>query len=224
MKEILDKLFALADKTYGDFSARLLPTISRDKVIGVRTPELRQIATWVVKNGLKDDFFRELPHIFYEEKNIHAFIIEKIKDYNECIGEINVFLPYVDNWATCDQLNPKCFKGKKELMINIREWIASDHVYTVRFGIGMIMKHFLDENFDPCYLKSVADIKSDEYYINMMIAWFFATALTKQYDCAIEFFRDGKLNKDTHNKAIRKAMESYRIPPETKEYLRTLKM
>ncbi len=224
MKIILDKLFELADKPYGDFTARLMPTVSRDKVIGVRTPELRQMATWVIKNGLSGEFLRELPHEYYEENNLHAFIIEKIKDYDKCINEVNAFLPQVDNWATCDQMSPKCFKGKKELINNIMEWISSEHVYTVRFGIGMIMRHFLDENFDPRYLEIVSAIKSDEYYINMMIAWFFATALTKQYDKAIEYIRDKKLDKDTHNKAIRKAIESYRIPPETKEYLKTLKI
>ena len=224
MKEITDKLYELRDEEYGRFTARLMPTVDPASVLGVRTPDLRQIAKWVYKNGLYDEFFAELPHRFFEENNLHAFVIENIKDYDECLRQVNAFLPYVDNWATCDQMSPKVFKKHPELIDSIREWTASDNTYTVRFGIGMLMRFFLDEGFKPEYLDLVADIKSDEYYINMMIAWFFATALCKQYDAALPYITANRLDKWTHNKTIQKAIESYRITDVQKQELRALKI
>ena len=167
----------------------------------------------------------ELPHEYFEENQLRAFIICGMKDFNECMEELEKFLPYVDNWATCDQMSPKIFKKhRKELLVHIKDWIASDAAYTVRFGVGMLMQHFLDDDFDPEYPEMVAGLRSEEYYVNMMIAWYFATALAKQYESILPFIEQKKLDDWTHNKAIQKSIESYRITDEQKSYLRSLKV
>ncbi len=223
-KEIIEKLYEIQDKEYGIFQAKLIPTAPADTFIGVRTPELRKLAKEFAKREDVGEFLKALPHKYFDENQLHAFIISEIKDYNLCIKELNAFLPYVDNWATCDQMSPKVFKKhKEELLVEINHWLDSSETYTIRFGIGMLMQHFLDEDFKVAYAEKVARIRSDEYYINMMIAWYFATALAKQYDSIIPFIENGKLDKWTHNKAIQKSVESYRITPEQKEYLKALK-
>ncbi len=224
MKNIKDKLFELQDKKYRDFQIKLIPNISSNNIIGVRTPELRSYARELVKSNNYKMFLENLPHKYFDENQLHAFIISQIKDYDECIKYINKFLPYVDNWATCDQMSPKIFKKHSDkLLIQIKKWIKSKETYTIRFGIGMLMQYYLDDNFKVEYLEMVASIKSKEYYVNMMIAWYFATALAKQYDLTISFIENQKLDIWTHNKAIQKAIESYRIADEKKDYLKSLK-
>ena len=223
--EITAELFSMQDKKFGEFQSRLCPTLSADRFIGVRTPELRKYAKKLLKTEDIGEFLSDTPHTYFDENQLHAFIISEIKDYDRCMEEVCRFLPFVDNWATCDQMSPRVFrKHKPELLVQIRKWLASDRVYTVRFGIGMLMEHFLDEDFDISYPQAVADIHSDEYYINMMIAWYFATALAKQYDVILPFIEDHRIDEQAHNKAIQKAVESYRITPEQKEYLKSLKL
>ena len=223
--EIREELFKLQDKKYRDFQSKLIPNVNLDAVIGVRTPELRKLAKKYEKKEDISMFLEVLPHRYFDENQLHAFIISERKDYKRCIEETNRFLPFIDNWATCDQLSPKIFKKNKvDLLKEIYEWITSSNTYTVRFAIGMLMQHFLDDDFDIKYPKLVAKIKSEEYYINMMIAWYFATALAKQYDKIIPFIENKKLDKWTHNKTIQKAVESYRITEEQKSYLKTLKI
>ncbi|MCR5375021.1 MAG: DNA alkylation repair protein [Lachnospiraceae bacterium] len=230
MKEhIREELFKLQDIEYRDFQSKLIPNVDKDYFIGIRTPELRKYAKALVKDVSKSDdlktFLNSLPHSYFDENQLHAFIISEIKDYETCIEYLEEFLPYVDNWATCDQMSPKVFKKRKdELLPYIEKWIKSDKIYTVRFAIGMLMTHFLDEDFDVKYPKMVAKVKSDAYYINMMIAWYFATALAKQYDATFPFIEGCKLDPWTHNKTIQKAIESYRITPEQKEKLRVLRV
>ena len=222
--EIRAELYHLQDIKYRDFQSKLIPTVSPDYFIGVRTPELRKLAKQISRRDDIGDFLNELPHPSFDENQLHAFIISGMKDYAACLGAVETFLPYIDNWATCDQMSPKVFgKHRDELLEPIRHWIASDRTYTVRFGIGMLMEHFLDEDFDPKYADMVAGIRSEEYYVNMMIAWYFATALAKQYETVIPYIEERRLDTWTHNKTIRKAVESYRISPEQKEYLRSLK-
>ena len=224
-EKINKELFNLQDKKYRDFQGKLLPTVSPDSIIGVRTPELRKLAKKFAKEEKISEFLNNLPHKYFDENQLHAFIISEIKDYKKCIEELNKFLPFIDNWATCDQLSPKIFKkNKADLLKEINKWISSTHTYTVRFGIGMLMQHFLDEDFDIKYPKTIAKIRSEEYYINMMIAWYFATALAKQYESIIPFIENKKLDKWTHNRSIQKSVESYRITPEQKEYLKSLKL
>ena len=225
MDNIREELFKLQDQKYRDFQAKLIPNINLENVIGVRTPELRKLAKTLVKENNYQDFLNRLPHKYFDENQLHAFIISEIKSYEECIRYINKFLPYVDNWATCDQTSPKVFKKNKKLLLNeIKIWIESKNTYTIRFGIGMLMQHYLDDDFKKEYLALVAGIKNKEYYVNMMISWYFATALAKQYDSTIVYLEKEKLDKWTHNKTISKAIESYRITNEQKEYLRTLKI
>ena len=225
IQEIQKELFSLQDEKYRDFQAKLMPTIDSGKMIGVRTPELRKLAKKLAKNPDIDEFLDTLPHEYFDENQLHAFIVSEIKDYEKCLERINEFLPYVDNWATCDQMSPKIFKKHKiELMQQIEQWIESDCTYTVRFAIGMLMQHFLDDDFDIVYADMVADVHSEEYYINMMIAWYFATALAKQYDAIVPYLLEQRLDTWTHNKTIQKAVESYRITPEQKNYLKTLKI
>lgn len=222
---IQDRLLALQDQTYGDFQSKLLPGISRDRVIGIRMPAMRKLAKEFAKEEEADRFLRQLPHTHYDENVLHALLLMEIKNYEECMKAVEAFLPYIDNWAVCDCLSPKVFqKHKKELLEKIRIWIASGHSYTCRFGMGMLMRWFLDEDFKPEYLRLPASIRSDEYYVNMMTAWFFATALAKQWDATIPYFEKPHLDRWTHNKAIQKARESYRITPQQKEYLKTLKI
>ena len=223
--EIRDRLFSMQDVKYRDFQVKLIPGKTTDVMIGVRTPDLRKYAKELSKTEGIDAFLDDLPHRYFDEDQLHAFIISQMKDFDSCMERLCAFLPYVDNWATCDQMSPKIFKKhKQELLKKIDEWIASDQTYTVRFGIGMLMEHFLDEDFDIRYPEAVAGIRSDEYYVNMMIAWYFATALAKQYDSVLPFIENKRLSSWTHNKAIQKSVESYRITPEQKTYLRSLKV
>ena len=224
MQEITAKLFELQDLEYREFHSNLVPTKDPDAIIGVRVPHLRKLAKELIKEMDVTPFLKELPHQYNEENVLHAFFIEAIKDYDECLLELNQFLPYVDNWAVCDSLKPKVFKKHlDELVDEIQGWIESTQTYTIRFGIEMLMNFYLDEKFSAKYLAMVAGVKSVEYYVNMMIAWYFATALAKQYDATIKIIEAGVLDKWTHNKTIQKAIESYRITPEQKEYLRGLK-
>ncbi len=225
LQEIEKELFLLQDKEYAKLQQKIIPTAPADSVIGVRTPVLRKYAKTLVKRDDVSGFIHELPHKYFDENQLHAFIISEIKDYNRCMEEVCAFLPYVDNWATCDQMSPKIFKKhRQELLEQVKEWIGSKETYTVRFAIGMLMEHFLDEDFDIRYPKMVAKVRSDEYYVNMMIAWYFATALAKQYDSVIPFIEEKRLDKWTHNKAIQKSVESYRITDEQKVYLKGLKI
>ena len=223
-KQIRDRLFALQDIGYRDFHSSLMPTMDKALVIGVRMPRLRKLAKELKGTELAEEFLQILPHRYYEENNLHMLLIEQISDYEECICELNRFLPYVDNWATCDMGGPAVFKKHlRELPEEIDKWLASEATYTVRYGIGMLMRHYLDEAFDPEYLKRVAKIESKEYYIRMMVAWYFATALAKQYAHALPYLEEHRLERWIHNKTIQKAVESYRITPEQKAYLKTLK-
>nr|WP_288974999.1 DNA alkylation repair protein [uncultured Shuttleworthia sp.] len=225
VQEIQDELFRLQDEKYRDFQAKLMPTVEADTVIGVRTPELRKYAKQLVKREDISDFLIDLPHQYFDESQLHAFIISEMKDYDRCMEEVNHFLPYVDNWATCDQMSPKVFKKyRKELLNYIRVWIQSDKTYTVRFAIGMLMEHFLEEDFNAEYPEMVAAVRSDEYYVNMMTAWYFATALAKQYEAVVPYIEKQRLDTWTHNKTIQKSIESYRITPEQKEYLKSLRV
>ena len=219
------ELYDLQDLKYRDMQIKIIPGIEPESVIGVRTPQLRTIAKEIFRSGDYKGFLDELPHRYFEENQLQAFLISGIKDVNECMEELEKFLPYVDNWATCDQMSPKIFKKhKEELFTHIQEWISSDKTYTVRFGVGMLMEHFLDDDFDIRYPRMVAGIRSKEYYVNMMIAWYFATALAKQYESILPFIEGKKLDDWTHNKAIQKSVESRRITEEQKTYLKSLKV
>ena len=225
MKEVQEQLFALQDLKYRDFHSKLMPNISKENVIGIRVPVLRKFAKNFAKDPQLQDFLQELPHQYYEENNLHGLLIEQIKDYELCIEELERFLPHIDNWATCDFSEPACFAAHKaELLPQIRQWIASGHTYKVRYGIGMLMRLYLDEDFEPQYLEWAAAVQSEEYYVNMMIAWYLATALAKQWDVAVGYIEKKWLDPWTHNKTIQKARESYRITREQKEYLKTLKV
>lgn len=214
----------MQDLEYRRFQSRLMPTVEEESVIGVRIPLLRKYAAQMAKTEEGAQFMKELPHYYYEENNLHGFLIEKIKDYDECVKELDRFLPYVDNWATCDMMSPKILKKYPEKLIEkIREWIRSEDTYTVRFAIGCLMDYYLEEEFQESYLKMAADVESEEYYIRMMQAWYFATALAKQYEAALPLLQQNCLNEWVHNKTIQKAVESYRISLEQKNYLRTLK-
>ena len=222
--EITTKLFSLQDTAYRDFQVKLIPGMDAQKEIGVRTPELRKLAKELAKREDIREFLNDLPHQYFDENQLHAFILSGEKDFEKCMEDLEQFLPYVDNWATCDQTSPKVFrKHRKELLDAIRRWIESDHPYTVRFAIKMLMEHFLDEDFDPAYPEMVAEVRSEEYYIRMMIAWCFATALAKQYEAVLPYLEQKKLDVWTHNKTIQKAVESYRITEEQKIYLKSLK-
>ena len=222
MTDIMQSLFENQDLQYKQFHSKLMPTVNPDTIIGVRVPVLRKIAKDF--NGDAQKFFDSVPHAYYEENNVHAFLIEKIKDFDKCIEETNKFLPYIDNWATCDMMRPNVFKKNREkLLVYIQEWLKSSHSYTVRYAIGMLNSYYLDYDFCTQYL-DMAIIQSDEYYINMMIAWYFATALTKQYTFALPYITEYRLPKWVHNKAIQKACESRRITKEQKEFLKEFKL
>ena len=224
MKQIIDILKSKEDLKYRKIQLNILPNVEPERIIGVRTPELRDLAKKMDVETAKK-FLGELPHYYFEENQLHSFLISKIKDYKECLTKVNEFLPYIDNWATCDQLSPKAFiKNKGALISEIYKWLKINHVYTKRFAIEMLMTHFLDDDFKEEYLELVASIKSEEYYLNMMIAWYFATALAKQYDSSIKYIKDKRLSAWVHNKTIQKAVESYRITDEQKIYLKTLKV
>ncbi|MCD8131758.1 MAG: DNA alkylation repair protein [Lachnospiraceae bacterium] len=222
--EIRTRLFTSRDLEYRDFQSALIPTVDKENVIGVRTPALRRYAKELAGREEIEDFLTDLPHLYFEENNLHFFIVERTPDFEKCLAQVQVFLPYVDNWATCDQACPMIFKRRKrELLPFIKEWVESGRTYTVRFGIGMLMRLFLDEDFSVEYLEMAAAVRSEEYYVNMMVAWYFATALAKQYQAALPYLTERRLPVRTHNKTIQKACESRRIPPERKEYLRGLK-
>lgn len=221
MEEIQKQLFELQDMAYRDFHSRLMPDIDKETVIGIRVPMLRKYAKSIAGTELSEKFIKELPHRYYEENNLHMMLITGIKDYEKCLSEIERFLPYIDNWATCDFPAPKCFEDhKEELLPVIKRWIASSETYTVRYGIGMLMRLYLDEDFDPEYVRLVVGVKSDEYYVNMMIAWYMATALAKQWDAVIPYIEDHCMSDWVHRKTIQKAVESYRITDEQKKYLK----
>ena len=223
--EIRKELFDLRDEAYAAFQLKLIPTAEPDSFIGVRTPALRTYAKAVAKRSDVDTFLSDLPHKYFDENQLHAFVLSEMKDFDKCVQHVEAFLPYVDNWATCDQMSPKVFKKYKEqLLPRIRSWIASSETYMIRFGIGMLMAHFLDDDFDPAYPEMVANVQSEEYYVNMMVAWYFATALAKQYNAIVPYIEEQRLPAWTHNKTIQKAVESYRITPEQKTYLKTFKV
>ena len=219
------RLFAKQDLQYKAFQCKLMPTVDPDTVIGVRTPELRKLAREFAPTKEAAEFIMILPHTYYEENNLHGFLIERIRDYDAAIDAVDAFLPCVDNWATCDLISPNVFKKHlPKLYQQIKHWLRSDHTYTVRFGLGMLLRLYLEEAFEPEMLDLAVSIRSSEYYINMMIAWYFATALAKQYDSALPVLQEQRLDKWTHNKTIQKALESFRIPDNVKPYLRTLKV
>lgn len=223
--DIKQRLYELQDFPYRDFQSRLLPTVPPETIIGIRTPVLRKLAKELMKTQEITEFLWDLPHQYFDENQLHAFLICEMKDFEECMEETERFLPFIDNWATCDQLSPKAFKKhKQELLPAVEKWIASGETYTIRFGIGMLMQHFLDDDFAPEYPELVAAVRSEEYYVNMMAAWYFATALAKQYDAVLPYIREQRLSPWTHNKTIQKAIESSRISPEQKAYLRDLKI
>ena len=225
VQEIRDRLFALQDPEYRLFQSRLMPTVDPARVIGVRTPDLRKLSRELAGTEQAAAFVRQLPHDYYEENNLHGLLIASLRDYGETVAALESFLPHVDNWATCDLLHPRAFdKCPEALPDQLFRWLQSDGTYTVRFAMGMLMSLYLDEAFRPRYADWDAGVKSEEYYVNMMIAWYFATALAKQYDAAVPFLENRQLDVWTHNKAIQKAVESYRITPEQKAYLKTLKV
>lgn len=224
MEAITQKLFELSDTKYRDFNAKLLPTVNKATIIGVRTPALRKLAKEITGSTEAKNFMQELPHTYYDENQLHTFLISACKGYDICMEQIENFLPYIDNWATCDQLSPKILqKNPQDLLLRIQKWLASEHTYTIRFGIKMLMSFYLDTGFCHQYLAWVASVRSEEYYVKMMIAWYFATALAKQYDAAVPYLEQKKLEQWTHRKTIQKACESYRITTEQKTYLRTLR-
>lgn len=221
MEEIQKHLFELQDIKYRDFHSRLMPDTDKETIIGIRVPVLRKYAKSIAGTELEDRFIDELPHQYYEENNLHMMLVTWIKDYDKCLSEVERFLPYIDNWATCDFPAPKCFENhKEELLPVIKRWIASGETYTIRYGIGMLMRLYLDADFDPEYVKLVAEVKSEEYYVNMMIAWYMATALAKQWDAVIPYIEEHRMYDWVHRKTIQKAVESYRITDEQKRYLK----
>lgn len=223
--DIRTELYNLQDIGYRDFQSKLIPDVDISYFVGVRTPDLRKLAKLAAKREDIDEFLSDLPHELFDENQLHAFIISEIKDYERCLAHVESFLPYVNNWATCDQMTPKAFKRNKEqLLPNIYNWIDSGKTYSIRFGIKMLMDLFLGEDFNISYAEKVASVKSEEYYVNMMVAWYFATALAKNYDEVVPFIENKRLEKWTHNKAIQKSVESYRITDDQKEYLKTFKI
>lgn len=219
------RLFELQDLKYRDFHAKLMPTVNKEKIIGVRTPALRVFAKKYGKTDEAKEYLQILPHQYYEENNLHGLLIEQIKDYDTCLEELERFLPYIDNWATCDLLALHMMKKHRDIFIReIYRWMESDQPYIIRFGISMLMRHYLDEGFKPEYPEKVAAIRSEEYYVNMMRAWYFATALAKQYEKILPFLEEQRMDIWTHNKTIQKSIESYRITQEQKDHLRTLRI
>lgn len=219
--DIQKALILMGKEEYKKFTANLIPTVKKSRIIGVRIPILRKYA-----KELKDyeNFLSELPHKYYEENNLHAFLIEKEKNFDKCIELLDAFLPYIDNWATCDSMKPKVLKKEpKKLLNHINKWLDSENVYTIRYAINLLMSFYLEEDFDESHLAIVANIKSHEYYVNMMRAWYFATALAKRYEQTLPYIQNNIMDKWTHNKTIQKATESFRITKEQKQYLRILK-
>lgn len=224
-EKLIEKLFALRDEAYCEFSSKLIPNVEKARVIGVRTPDLRKLAKTLYREGGYEDFLASLPHKYHEENLVHAMLIEQMKDFDCTVSELERFLPFVDNWAVCDTFSPRCFKKNRErLLERLRLWLCAKDTYTVRFALRMLMSHFLDEDFKPEYLELALSVKSEEYYLMMMQAWFFATALAKQYDFALRYLEEKRLSVWVHNKTVQKAVESYRITPEQKAYLKSLKI
>ena len=224
MTDIQKSLMDMQDLEYRDFNSSLMPGVPKESVIGVRIPEIRKYARTLYKTGEWEKFITELPHTYYEENALHMILLCNIKDYDTCIKYINEFLPYIDNWAVCDIISPAVFKKQRQALLKeIPAWIASPHPYMCRFGIEMLMSHFLDVDFDPRYLELPAAVHSSEYYVNMMIAWYFATALAKQWDASLPYIQEQRLEKWVHNKTIQKAIESRRITDEQKSLLRSMK-
>jgi 3-methyladenine DNA glycosylase AlkD len=221
---LYERLIAVKDDAYREFQAKLVPNVPKETILGVRTPEMRKIAKEVFESGERDAFLSDLPHQYYEENLIHFFVLSMIKDFDVCVRGVEAFLPYVDCWPVSDQATPKAFrKNHERLLPYLKKWIASEHVYTARFGIRMLMNEFLDADFKPEYPELVASRQGEDYYLKMMIAWYFATALAKRYDETIPYFTDRRLDEWTHKKAIRKAVESFRVTDEHKEYLKSLR-
>ena len=221
---VLEKLIAARDEGYRAFQAKLVPNISPETILGVRTPDMRRIAKETFRSGEKDAFLASLPHAYYEENLVHFFLIAMIRDFDECVWETERFLPYVDCWPVSDQATPKVFtKNHEKLLPYVRKWIASDHVYTARFGLRMLMNEFLGDDFREEYLDLAASVKSEEYYLRMMVAWFFATALAKRYDETLPYIEERRLDEWVHRMAVRKALESFRVTEEHKEHLRELR-
>lgn len=221
---VYERLLEVKDEGYRDFQAKLVPNISPDSIIGVRTPDMRAVAKEVFSSKERDEFLNDLPHKYYEENLVHFFVISLIKDFDECIAETERFLPYVDCWPVSDQATPKSFKKNHEkLLPYIKKWIADEHVYTARFGIRMLMNEFLGDDFKKEYLEIVSSKKGDDYYLKMMVAWYFATALAKKYEESVKYIEERKLDEWVHRKAIQKAIESFRVSEEHKEYLRSLR-
>ena len=224
MTELQRRLFELQDKKYQAFHSKLIPNIEPEHVIGIRTPVLRNFAKAFAKEDGVEAFLQELPHTYYEENNLHMMLIGGIKDYAKCLYEVKRMLPYIDNWATCDFPVPKCFaKHKEELLPEIRTFLASGETYTIRYGMGLLMRLYLDDDFQPEYPAMVAAVTSEEYYVNMMIAWYFATALAKQWETCIPYIEERRLSPWVHRKTIQKAVESYRITDEQKAYLKKIR-
>ena len=224
MTELQRSLFELQDLKYRDFQSKLLPKTEKEKIIGVRTPILRKFAKEFAQTKEAQKFLQELPHQYYEENNLHLMLVTQIRDYKKCLKEVTQFLPYIDNWATCDLPLPKCFeKHKAELIVDVKNWIASNDTYTIRYGIGVLLRLYLAEDFKDEYPKLVSAVISDEYYVNMMIAWYFATALAKQWEAVIGYLKDRKLTEWLHSKTIQKDIESNRITEEQKAELRGLR-
>lgn len=222
--EILSLLFSLKDEEYKVFQSALMPTVSQNKIIGVRVPQLKKAALTIYKDGSYKQFLKTLPHKFYEQDNLHAFIINNIEDFDECIKQTESFLPFIDNWATCDGLRPKAFKKQPEkLLSHIYKWLQSEHSYTVRFAVECLMVYYLDEHFDKIFLDIVSKIQSEDYYVNMMLAWYFATALAKQYESTLPYIESKTLPLFVHRKTITKANESFRITKQQKQYLKSLR-
>lgn len=225
IRDVRKRLFEMQDTGYRDFHARLFPTVEKEKIIGIRTPILRKFAKEFGKTERSEMFLKVLPHQYYEENNLHGLLIEQIRDYDKCLKELERFLPYIDNWATCDLLALHMMKKHRDIFIReIYRWMESDKPYIIRFGISMLMRHYLDEGFKPEYPEKVAAIRSEEYYVNMMRAWYFATALAKQYEKILPFLEEQRMDIWTHNKTIQKSIESYRITQEQKNHLRTLRI
>ena len=225
MEKILDELFSLQDEEYREFNSKLIPTVAKENVIGIRIPILRKYEKEIRNSEKAKEFLNSLPHKYTEEYNLHALLLENITSYEDTIKALNDFLPFVDNWATCDIMSIKIFKKHLDILPGQLDiWLNSSHTYTIRFAIKMYMSYYLDENFDVAYMTKISKIQSDEYYVNMMLSWYFATALAKQYKTAIKFLEENKLSQWVHNKTIQKAIESYRITDEQKTYLKTLKL
>lgn len=221
LTKLQKQLFELQDLKYRDFHSKLMPETDKETVIGIRTPVLRKFAKEFAGTSEAEAFLRQLPHRYYEENNLHMMLITGIKDYEKCMEEIQRFLPCIDNWATCDYPAPKCFaRHKDQVLEEAKRWISSGETYVIRYGIGMLMRLFLDEDFSSKYLEMTAAVQSQEYYVNMMIAWYFATALAKQWDATVPYIEQHKLSDWVHRKTVQKAVESYRITPEQKEYLK----